>query len=374
MSAPDLPASLVDNPRLDRWIRFQPDRTVRIATGKVEIGQGVVTAIGQIAADELDVPLDRVAVLSGDTDRWAGRALHDVVAVDRGVRRLGAAGLRRGARQGAGAGGAAAQLQPRRARRWSTASSCRTARRPARTTGRSRPRSISRQAVTGTAPAEAAPRPTRSSASSVPRVDLPAKVSGAAFVHDLRAARPAACPHAAPAQPRRHAGGARRGGDPPRREGRAADRARGQLRRLRQPGRERGAGRRRRRARCMRRGTTCGSIDAGAAGGGLAEGPAQPRTGASARRAADGAAQAPGADHRLAALHRACLDGAVLRAGRVPRRPSHGVVARPGHASAAQEPGGGARPADRGRSPRATCTAPAATATTAPTMPRSTRR
>ena len=72
MTAPALPASplpvsLVENPRLDRWIHFQPDRTVRIATGKVEIGQGVVTAIGQIAADELDVPLDRVAVLSGDT-------------------------------------------------------------------------------------------------------------------------------------------------------------------------------------------------------------------------------------------------------------------------------------------------------------------
>src|SRR3981081_1519672 len=67
MTAPTLPASLIENPRLDRWIRFQPDRTVRIATGKVEIGQGVVTAIGQIAADELDVPLDRIAVLSGDT-------------------------------------------------------------------------------------------------------------------------------------------------------------------------------------------------------------------------------------------------------------------------------------------------------------------
>jgi len=47
VSAPSLPASLVENPRLDRWIRFQPDRTVRIATGKVEIGQGAVTAIGE---------------------------------------------------------------------------------------------------------------------------------------------------------------------------------------------------------------------------------------------------------------------------------------------------------------------------------------
>ena len=67
MNAPSLPQSLVDNPRLDRWICFLPDRTARIATGKVEMGQGVVTAIGQIAAEELDLPLDRIAVLSGDT-------------------------------------------------------------------------------------------------------------------------------------------------------------------------------------------------------------------------------------------------------------------------------------------------------------------
>ena len=67
MNAPPLPQSLVDNPRLDRWIAFLPDRTVRIATGKVEMGQGVVTAIGQIAADELDLPFERVVVLSGNT-------------------------------------------------------------------------------------------------------------------------------------------------------------------------------------------------------------------------------------------------------------------------------------------------------------------
>ncbi|MBN9090092.1 MAG: xanthine dehydrogenase family protein molybdopterin-binding subunit [Reyranella sp.] len=68
MNAPNLPTSLVDNPRLDRWIHFNDDRTVRIASGKVEIGQGVVTALSQIAADELDLPLERVQLLSGDTD------------------------------------------------------------------------------------------------------------------------------------------------------------------------------------------------------------------------------------------------------------------------------------------------------------------
>ena len=63
-----LPASLLANPHLARWIKFLPDETARIATGKVEIGQGVVTAIAQIAAEELGLPLERVVVLSGDTD------------------------------------------------------------------------------------------------------------------------------------------------------------------------------------------------------------------------------------------------------------------------------------------------------------------
>ena len=107
MSAPALPTSLVENPRLDRWIRFLPDRTVRIATGKVEIGQGVVTALGQIAADELDVPLERIVVLSGRHRRGTRRDVHHLVAVDRDVGRLDPAGVRRGARQGARPRGAA---------------------------------------------------------------------------------------------------------------------------------------------------------------------------------------------------------------------------------------------------------------------------
>lgn len=59
--------SLRDNPRLDRWLRFQPDRTVRVATGKVEMGQGILTALAQIAAEELDLGLHQVRVLSGSS-------------------------------------------------------------------------------------------------------------------------------------------------------------------------------------------------------------------------------------------------------------------------------------------------------------------
>jgi CO/xanthine dehydrogenase Mo-binding subunit len=63
-----LPLSILNNRRMEKWLRFQPDRTVRLAVGKVEIGQGVLIALSQIAAEELDVAIDRVDILSGDTE------------------------------------------------------------------------------------------------------------------------------------------------------------------------------------------------------------------------------------------------------------------------------------------------------------------
>ena len=62
-----LPQGLVDNPRLDQWIGFEVPGRVRIATGKVELGQGILTALVQLAADELDVAPGRIALESGDT-------------------------------------------------------------------------------------------------------------------------------------------------------------------------------------------------------------------------------------------------------------------------------------------------------------------
>jgi CO/xanthine dehydrogenase Mo-binding subunit len=67
MNAPDLPQSLKTTPRLDRWMRFNADRTVTVFSGKVELGQGIETAIAQIAAEELDVPLERLELIAGDT-------------------------------------------------------------------------------------------------------------------------------------------------------------------------------------------------------------------------------------------------------------------------------------------------------------------
>ena len=45
------------NPLLARWIRGRvPDGTVDVRVGKVELGQGILTALAQLAADELDLP------------------------------------------------------------------------------------------------------------------------------------------------------------------------------------------------------------------------------------------------------------------------------------------------------------------------------
>ena len=67
VAVPVLPPLLKDNPRLDQWVRFERLGRVTVSTGRVEIGQGVLTAMMQIAADELDVSLDRIDLRTGDT-------------------------------------------------------------------------------------------------------------------------------------------------------------------------------------------------------------------------------------------------------------------------------------------------------------------
>jgi CO/xanthine dehydrogenase Mo-binding subunit len=64
-----LTGSLAGNKMLDAWIRITADGTATVFTGKVELGQGILTALAQIAAEELDLPLSRVTMISGDTGR-----------------------------------------------------------------------------------------------------------------------------------------------------------------------------------------------------------------------------------------------------------------------------------------------------------------
>ena len=62
-----LPFGLAATPNLERWIRLTDDGQVVAFTGKVEIGQGLMTALRTIVAEELDVPPDRVQVVSAHT-------------------------------------------------------------------------------------------------------------------------------------------------------------------------------------------------------------------------------------------------------------------------------------------------------------------
>jgi nicotinate dehydrogenase subunit B len=181
---PALPGSLQKNRMLDGWLRINPDGSVTAFTGKVEIGQGIVTALAQIVADELDVDLARVEMVSGDTSRTpdegvtsgsrsieeSGAALRFACAEARGIlldtaaAKLGAPASSLRVEDGVvlAAGGAHASY--------------------GELTGEA---SLRREAT-----AKAKPKPAsehRFIGKSVPRRDIPAKVTGgAAYVHDLR--------------------------------------------------------------------------------------------------------------------------------------------------------------------------------------------
>jgi nicotinate dehydrogenase subunit B len=61
------PDSFAKTPHLDGWIRVAADNTITIFTGKAELGQGILTALTQIAAEELDADVGSIRIISADT-------------------------------------------------------------------------------------------------------------------------------------------------------------------------------------------------------------------------------------------------------------------------------------------------------------------
>lgn len=55
-------------PGIDAWLKVDAAGEVTFFTGKVEIGNGLMTSLTQIVAEELDVPFERVSAVAGDTD------------------------------------------------------------------------------------------------------------------------------------------------------------------------------------------------------------------------------------------------------------------------------------------------------------------
>jgi CO/xanthine dehydrogenase Mo-binding subunit len=64
-----LPSGDIDPTSLDSWLAITADGLVTFYTSKVEIGTGTITALAQIVAEELDVPVERIKMDSGDTSR-----------------------------------------------------------------------------------------------------------------------------------------------------------------------------------------------------------------------------------------------------------------------------------------------------------------
>jgi nicotinate dehydrogenase subunit B len=62
-----LPANLAANPMLNRWVTIDAADTITVRSGKVELGQGIATAMAAIAAKELGLSLDQIRVESAST-------------------------------------------------------------------------------------------------------------------------------------------------------------------------------------------------------------------------------------------------------------------------------------------------------------------
>jgi nicotinate dehydrogenase subunit B len=64
---PKLPGSLESTPTLDSWIRISADGAITVFTGKAELGQGIRTALLQVAAEELVVEPGAIMLVTADT-------------------------------------------------------------------------------------------------------------------------------------------------------------------------------------------------------------------------------------------------------------------------------------------------------------------
>jgi nicotinate dehydrogenase subunit B len=151
----DTHLALADARRLTQRVHFERDGTVTIASGKVDLGQGISTALAQIAAEELGVSLEKVRILPAST----------AYSPDEGVT-SGSLSIQDG---GKGLRKACAELRE--------------------LLKRSGKRSYWELEVASDIPAQAPEKPPaeyRIVGKSVPRLELPAKITGkASYVHDM---------------------------------------------------------------------------------------------------------------------------------------------------------------------------------------------
>jgi nicotinate dehydrogenase subunit B len=172
--------------QVDDWLAINPDGTVTVYSGKIDTGTGVQTALAQIVAEELDVPVERVQMVSGDT----ARTPNEGVTAGSTTLRFGGFALRHA---GAEARRALLELASDRLDAAPDELTVRdgvisVSRRPAQTITYAELMGGKRfhRAITLRAPLKR-PEEYRVVGKPIPRTDLPGKLTGApSFVHDVR--------------------------------------------------------------------------------------------------------------------------------------------------------------------------------------------
>ncbi len=175
--------SLADNPSCSDWIDISRQETVVLKSGKVEIGQGIATALIQIAADELDVAPERISLLSGHTAlgpleagtssslsiETGGRAVRLAASAVRALLVVEAAKLLQAPLEALTVEDGRIVVAGRETdlTYWTLAPSVDFA---AQVMDHAQPKAPTQRRLTGT---------------SLPRVDLEAKATGNGFIHDL---------------------------------------------------------------------------------------------------------------------------------------------------------------------------------------------
>jgi nicotinate dehydrogenase subunit B len=183
MSAPRLPSSVMENPLLSQWVDFSEPGVAKIFSAKVELGQGILTALAQIAAEELGLPIGQIIVISGDTRQCpdegytagsmsievGGKSVRIACAearhaiLERAASILGA----NASRLTTDGGRILVDGTPSQLDYWQVA-----------------PKVVWQQPIMGFLAPEGAGSGTYIG-KNVPRIDLPSKVTGAAFIHDF---------------------------------------------------------------------------------------------------------------------------------------------------------------------------------------------
>ncbi len=180
-----LPSSILASPRLGQWFKIgpEPDRRIIVYSGKVELGQGISSALCQIACEELGLDPDQLTLVAGHTayspdERYTAGSQSIEVG---GAAIRCAAACAHGLFAEAAANALGVAVDSLRVARGIFSSALTT-------------RVTDYWALAGEvdlSQAIAADAPQRNQSDyrcvgrSLPRADLPAKLSGAAYVHDF---------------------------------------------------------------------------------------------------------------------------------------------------------------------------------------------